>query len=216
MASAVREPTPGIVSNNRTCSLALAISSNLASNWATNSSTWPYSIRAKCSRPRQIFSALHSGNGRAYSPMACRPRLAQALAPTGAPNPWPTRMARMRFWIDTRRPTNFCRVAIKARHSRVVFGGMDTSGNWPRANSCARRKASSRSVLRFVCLNFQASLAVLATWQGRPTMSQKSFTQPAKLQASMTTAAGWTSSSRRCRYERTVGTERNSAWALAC
>jgi hypothetical protein len=46
------------------------------------------------------------------------------------------------------------------------------------------------SVLRLVCLNFQASLAVLATLQARPSSAQRSCTQPARAQASMTTTAG--------------------------
>src|SRR5262249_57082212 len=46
------------------------------------------------------------------------------------------------------------------------------------------------SVLDFGCLNFKASLAVLATWQGRPSSWQRSWTQPASRQASMTTAEG--------------------------
>ncbi len=78
-----------------------------------------------------------------------------------------------------------------------------TVGSWPRAKSWARRKASSRSVLRLVCSNFQASLAVLATGHGRPSSWHSSCTQPASRQASMTTAAGRcrVNSLRRCSRE---------------
>src|SRR5262249_43916800 len=54
----------------------------------------------------------------------------------------------------------------------------------------ARRRASSRSVLRFRCLNFQASLAVLATRHRTPNSTHKSRTQPAKRQASIRTTVG--------------------------
>src|SRR5262249_30618261 len=72
----------------------------------------------------------------------------------------------------------------------VAGGGTVTVGSWPKAKSWARRRASSLSVLRFWCLNFQASEAVLATWQGSSSSAQRSWTQPANRQASMTTAAG--------------------------
>src|SRR5262249_29926324 len=88
------------------------------------------------------------------------------------------------------RPTGAWRAAIRARHWRVWVGGTVTVGSWPRASSWARRRASSLSVLRLVCLNFQASLAVLATLQARPSSWQRSATQPARAQASKTTTAG--------------------------
>src|SRR5262249_210092 len=64
------------------------------------------------------------------------------------------------------------------------------AGRWPRAWSWARRRASSVSVLLLRCLNFQASLAVLAPVQARPRSAQRSWTQPASRQTSLTTPAG--------------------------
>jgi hypothetical protein len=68
--------------------------------------------------------------------------------------------------------------------------GEDAVGSWPKASNWARRRASSWSVLRLVCLNFPASLAVLATLQARPRSPHRSATQPARAQASMPTPAG--------------------------
>ena len=120
-----------------------------------------------------------------------------ALAPRGAGNPWATNKARMRFCTATRRPTNVCRAAINERHCRTVLNGKVTVGNWPSRYSCARRSASSLSVLRLRCLNFQASLAVLATRQRMPSSAHRSWTQPASRHASMmTTVARFLVSSR--------------------
>ena len=47
------------------------------------------------------------------------------------------------------------------------------------------------------CLNFQASLAVFATRQRTPRSPHRSWTQPAKRQASMTTTAGCVAASKR-------------------
>src|SRR5262249_39287204 len=76
------------------------------------------------------------------------------------------------------------------RHWRVCGSGTQTAGSCPSASSWARRKASSLSVLRLECLNFQDSLAVLATLQAKPACTHRSWTQPASRQASMTTTAG--------------------------
>src|SRR5262245_14644175 len=96
----------------------------------------------------------------------------------------------MRFCTAMRRPTNACRTAIRDRHCRTEVGGRFTVGNWLSRYSCASRRASSLSVLRLRCLNFQASLAVLATRQRTPSSPHRSWTQPAKRHASMTTTAG--------------------------
>jgi tetratricopeptide (TPR) repeat protein len=71
--------------------------------------------------------------------------------------------------------------------------------------------ASSRSVLRLRCLNFQASLAVLATRQARPSSAQRSCTQPASRQASMTTTAGRECSRSLRRRERSMVKDSNVA-----
>src|SRR5262249_17832867 len=54
------------------------------------------------------------------------------------------------------------------------------------------------SVLRLRCLNFQASLAVLATRQRMPSSAQRSWTQPANRQASMMTTVGRSLARSRC------------------
>src|SRR5262249_23933793 len=48
----------------------------------------------------------------------------------------------------------------------------------------------SRSVLRLRCLNFQASVVVLATRHGTPCSTHRSRTQPASRQASIRMTAG--------------------------
>src|SRR5262249_5080075 len=98
---------------------------------------------------------------------------------------------------------------------RVWWGGIVTMGSWPSASSWARRRASSLSVLRLVCLNFQASLAVLATLQATPRSAQRSWTQPARVQASMTTTAGrWRSKSLVSSWRQVVSVSK-WAWAAA-
>src|SRR5262249_60477924 len=78
----------------------------------------------------------------------------------------------------------------------------------------ARRRASSRSVLRLRCLNFQAALVVLATRQVTPRSAHRSWTQPASRQASMSTTVGWGRARRRVISWRLVGKE-GKGWAPA-
>src|SRR6267142_461942 len=188
--SAVRGPSPGAVSNKITSAFCLPKASSRDSAWATNSLTWRYSVRARSSRPRHNSSLPHSPSGFACVAIPARPVALHALAPRGAGSPWATNRARMRFCTATRRPTHVCRQAISDRHCRTRTGGSVTVGNWPSRYSCARRRASSLSVLRLRCLNFQASLAVLATRQRTPSSPHRSWTQPASRHASMTMTPG--------------------------
>src|SRR5262249_5537785 len=82
------------------------------------------------------------------------------------------------------------------------------AGNLPSRYTSARRRASSLSVLRLRCLNFQASLVVLATRHFTPFAAHRSQTQPAKRQASRSTTAGPCLSSRRAISARLVGRDR--------
>ena len=96
----------------------------------------------------------------------------------------------MRFWAATRWVTRACRWAIRVRHSRTALAGTTTAGSWPRANSWAKRRASSRPVFRLACLYFHASAPVLATTHRTPSRPHRSWTEPAREHASITTAAG--------------------------
>lgn len=120
----------------------------------------------------------------------------------------------MRFWAATRWATRACRWAISARHSRTRFSGTTTVGSWPRASSWARRRASSRSVFRLVCLYFHASAAVFATLTGTPRAPHRSVTHPARVHASITTTAGRAVRMSRSTSARLVVKVRNSAAAV--